>query len=84
MKMNKYRIKLDTVEQVQSFISIMWNVESDAIIRSEDRKYAVDAKSIMGIYSLDLSKTLILEINGEEELTEKFVNANIFVEVVNE
>lgn len=82
--MIKYRIKLDTVEQVQSFISIMWNVESDAIIRSEDRKYAVDAKSIMGIYSLDLSKTLILEINGEEDLTEKFVNANIFAEVVNE
>lgn len=82
--MIKYRIKLDTVEQVQSFISIMWNVESDAIIRSEDRKYAVDAKSIMGIYSLDLSKTLILEINGDEDLTERFMKAYIKVGIINE
>lgn len=80
--MKKYKIKVNTVEQIQAFISIMWNVESDAIIRSEDRKYAVDAKSIMGLYSLDLSKYLILEINGDEDLFDKFVDANISAEII--
>ena len=83
--MSKFKIKLNAFEQIQSFIKIMWDVEPDAIIRSEDRKYAVDAKSIMGLYSLDLSKHLILEINGEETgLIEKFANVNIFVETINE
>lgn len=83
--MSKFKFKLNTVDQIKSFTNIIWNIESDAIIRSEDRKYAVDAKSIMGLYSLDLSKYLILEINGEEDnLVDKFGLAGIFVEVINE
>lgn len=82
--MSKYKIILNTFDKVQSFVNIMLNIEPDTIIRSEDRKYAVDAKSIMGLYSLDLSKCLILEINGEVNLTEKFADANIYAEIINE
>ena len=82
--MSKYKIILNTFNKVQSFVNIMLNIEPDTIIRSEDRKYAVDAKSIMGLYSLDLSKCLILEINGEVNLTEKFADANIYAEMINE
>lgn len=82
--MSKYKIILNTFDKVQSFVNIMLNIEPDTIIRSEDRKYAVDAKSIMGLYSLDLSKCLILEINGEVNLTEKFADVNIYAEIINE
>lgn len=83
--MSKFKIKLNDFGQIQNFIKVMWDVEADSIIRSEDRKYAVDAKSIMGLYSLDLSKYLILEINGEEEgIVDKFTSANIGVEVIND
>ena len=83
--MSKFKIKLNDFGQIQNFIKVMWDVEADSIIRSEDRKYAVDAKSIMGLYSLDLSKYLILEINGEEEgIVDKFTSANIDVEVIND
>lgn len=82
--MSRYKINLNTFDKVQSFVNIMLNIEPDTIIRSEDRKYAVDAKSIMGLYSLDLSKCLILEINGEVNLTEKFADANIYAEMINE
>lgn len=83
--MRKFKIKFSTVEQVQHFISIIWCVASDAIIRSEDRKYAVDAHSIMGLYSLDLSKHLILEINGEEnDFVKKLLGSDILVEIINE
>lgn len=82
--MNRFKIKFNTIEHVQSFINITWSIESDAIIRSEDRKYAVDAKSILGVYSLDLSKYLILEIYGEEnDFVERLLNSDFFVETIN-
>lgn len=79
--MIKVKIKLVTVEEVKSFFSIMTLAESDAIIRSEDKKYAVDAKSLLGIFSLDLTKNLILEINDDEQwILDKIKELNVVVE----
>lgn len=66
-----YKIKFDTVDSVKSFIKAIDKTTSDSIIRSENKKYAVDARSILGILSLDLTNSLILEIYGEEE---EFIN----------
>lgn len=65
--MSTYKLFLGTSEDVRKFSNRILLMESDALIRSENRVYCVDAKSIMGIFSLDLTKDLILEINGEEE-----------------
>ena len=65
--MKKYYLKLNKINDIKNFIKRISSIESDGFIRTEDRKYCVDAKSIMGIFSLDLTKTLILEINNEEE-----------------
>ena len=65
--MNLYKIKLNTIEDVKNFSSKILCVESEALLRSEDRKYCINAKSIMGIFSLDLTKNLILEIDTQEE-----------------
>ncbi len=53
-------IALDTIEKVNSFVHDMDSVEGEAAIYSG--RYYVDAKSVMGIFTLDLSKTLELRI----------------------
>lgn len=76
-----YKIKFTTINDVKVFSDKILKIESEATIRTEDRKYAVDAKSIMGIFSLDLSKNLILEM---EENEEEFINEikNMGIEIL--
>jgi len=59
--MQTVNIKLDTVEKVKGFVNILAPIDGDFDIVSE--RYLVDAKSIMGIFSLDLSKPLKLHIH---------------------
>ena len=54
------KIKLDTIEKVKKFIGIVDKFENDIDIISG--RYLVDAKSIMGIFSLDLTQELIVVI----------------------
>ena len=58
MKMN---IKLDSIDKVREFVNIVNRFSSDFDLISG--RYVIDAKSIMGIFSLDLSKPLTLEIH---------------------
>jgi len=67
------KIKFNTIDQVKSFINEMDTLESDAVIRTENNKYAVDARSIMGIFSLDLTNNLLLDVFGEGE-KDKLIN----------
>lgn len=69
-----YKIKFDTIDQVKSFVKEVESLGSDAIIRTINRKYAVDAKSLMGIFSLDLSNHLLLDVYDDN---------NDFVEMLN-
>ena len=56
------RIALNTMEKVNSFVHDMDNVEGEAVICSG--RYYVDAKSLLGIFSLDLTKSLELRIGS--------------------
>ena len=78
-----YKIKFNTADSVKSFVKEIERTTSDSIIRSENKKYAVDARSIMGIFSLDLTNTLLLEIYGkEDEFVNKIRDLGILVEEV--
>jgi phosphotransferase system HPr-like phosphotransfer protein len=66
--MTKTTVKLSTIEDVKNFVSAVTLCEYDVDLISG--RYAVDAKSIMGILSLDLSKPVSLEAHSEN--TEKF------------
>ena len=58
---NTIKVKLNSIENAQKFVDIcnqFENIDIDYIVG----RYSVDAKSIMGIFSLDLSKTVTLEI----------------------
>ena len=54
--MKEFTVKIATIDQVKKFVStvMLFNYEVDLI----SGRYAIDAKSIMGIFSLDLSKEL--------------------------
>ncbi|MCL1878194.1 MAG: HPr family phosphocarrier protein [Defluviitaleaceae bacterium] len=59
--MKSMHILLDTVEKVKGFVNLVAPLEGDMDLGSD--RYIVDAKSIMGIFSLDLSKPLKLTIH---------------------
>lgn len=66
--MKSVQIKLKLAEHVKSFVQKVATFPGDLDLRSG--RYVVDAKSILGIFSLDLSKPITLEIydNDCEEL----------------
>lgn len=57
-------IKLDTINDVKNFVNIVAKYDFDVDLVSG--RYAVDAKSIMGIFSLDLAKPIKVEIYSDE------------------
>ena len=56
-----HKIKLDTFEKVKKFIGIVDKFENDVDIISG--RYLVNAKSIMAIFSLELTKPLSVIIH---------------------
>lgn len=62
--MKTVNIKLTTAESVKKFVNIVSKYPYEIDIRSG--RYVVDAKSILGIFSLDLSKPVTVEIYYDE------------------
>ena len=58
-------IMLEGINDVKEFVNIVSKYDFEADLSSG--RYAVDAKSIMGIFSLDLTKEIVLEIHKETE-----------------
>lgn len=54
------KIKLSQFNSIANFIRLTQNLESDIFVKHN--RYVVDGKSPMGLYSLDLSKELEIEI----------------------
>ena len=69
--MAEYKIKLNSIADVKEFTAIANSRSFDIDLISG--RYAVDAKSIMGIFSLDLTKTLTLAIHGSDEECKEFI-----------
>jgi len=57
-------IKLSLVENVNKFVNIVSQYPFEMDLRAG--RHVVDAKSILGIFSLDLSKPITLEIYEED------------------
>lgn len=70
--MKKVMINLKESSQIKTFVNIINKYPFDLDIRSG--RYVVDAKSILGIFSLDLSKPVELEILSDDtQEIEKFL-----------
>lgn len=62
--MHTVQIHLNSIDKVKAFVNSVnrFNTEFDLI----SGQYVIDAKSIMGIFSLDLSKPLDLKIYDDD------------------
>ena len=61
--MSTIKISLDSIDKVKSFVNILAKFDCDFDLISG--RYIIDAKSIMGIFSLDLSKPIDLDIHAD-------------------
>ncbi|MBS6194937.1 MAG: HPr family phosphocarrier protein [Clostridiales bacterium] len=61
-------VELSSIDKVKNFVNDISKVDGDFDLISG--RYVIDAKSIMGIFSLDLTKPLQLNVrtNGNENL----------------
>ena len=64
--MKTVKICLNSIEKVKSFVNAITRFDVDFDLVSG--RYVIDAKSIMGIFSLDLSKPIDLSIHANEEM----------------
>ena len=62
--MRKLQIQLKTIDDVKDFVNIVSKCPYEVDLSSG--RYVVDAKSIMGIFSLDLSKPINVEIFSDD------------------
>ncbi len=58
------QISLNSIEKVKSFVNDLARFDADFDLVSG--RYVIDAKSIMGIFSLDLSKPIDLNVHADE------------------
>ncbi len=63
--MHTVQIHLNTIDKVKAFVDSVnkFNTEFDLI----SGRFVIDAKSIMGIFSLDLSKPINLNIYNDDD-----------------
>lgn len=63
--MTTAKVLLDKVERVKNFVNITtkFDADMDLVIG----RYTIDAKSIMGIFSIDLTKPVELQIHAGGE-----------------
>ena len=62
--MTSVTISLNSIEKVKQFANLISKYDGDFDLTSG--RYVIDAKSIMGIFSLDLSKPLKLDIHDDQ------------------
>ena len=62
--MTTAKININTINDVKEFVSLVSKCNYDVDIVSG--RYAIDAKSIMGIFSIDLSKELKLVAHSDD------------------
>ena len=62
--MNTFNILLSSINDVKNFVNIVSKYDFDVDLTSG--RYVVDAKSIMGIFSLNLSKPIKVEVHSDD------------------
>ncbi len=64
--MKTVQISLNSIDKVKSFVNEITKYDNDFDLVSG--RYVIDAKSIMGIFSLDLSKPIDLNIHADSNI----------------
>ena len=64
--MKTVKISLNSIDKVKAFVNEITKFDTDFDLVSG--RYVIDAKSIMGIFSLDLSKPIDLNVHANDSL----------------
>ncbi len=75
--MKTVRISLNSIDKVKAFVNDVTKFNTDFDLVSG--RYVIDAKSIMGIFSLDLSKPIDLNIHNENNVDEILSKLDSFI-----
>ena len=62
--MKSLQITLSMAERVKNFVNIVSKYPYEIDLKSG--RFVIDAKSLLGIFSLDLSKPIVLEIYSDK------------------
>ncbi len=62
--MKTFNLMLNSINDVKDFVNIVSKYDFDVDLTSG--RYVVDAKSIMGIFSLNLSKPIKVEVHSDD------------------
>lgn len=63
--MKELLVQINSINDVKQLVTSTTMLECDVDVLSG--RYLVDAKSIMGLFSLDLGKPVIIQIHGTDE-----------------
>ncbi|MDO5156076.1 MAG: HPr family phosphocarrier protein [Eubacteriales bacterium] len=66
--MKSVKISLNSIDKVKSFVNDIARFDAEFDLVSG--RYVIDAKSIMGIFSLDISQPITLNIHAEGDDTD--------------
>ena len=75
--MNTVKISLNSIDKVKAFVNEVTKYDAEFDLVSG--RYVIDAKSIMGIFSLDLSKPIDLNIHSENNIDEILAKLDEFI-----
>ncbi|MDR1687390.1 MAG: HPr family phosphocarrier protein [Clostridiales bacterium] len=75
--MQSINISLNSIDKVKSFVNLIAAFDGDFDLASD--RYVVDAKSIMGIFSLDLGNVLRLDIHDEKSANDVIKKLDSFI-----
>ena len=66
--MKTVQVNINSIDKVKRFVNAITSFDNDFDLVCD--RYVIDAKSIMGIFSLDLSKPIDLAIHAESNMDE--------------
>ena len=75
--MKTVKISLNSIDKVKAFVNEVTKYDAEFDLVSG--RYVIDAKSIMGIFSLDLSKPIVLNIHSENNIDEILAKLDEFI-----
>ena len=75
--MKTVKISLNSIDKVKAFVNEVTKYDAEFDLVSG--RYVIDAKSIMGIFSLDLSKPIDLNIHSDNNIDEILAKLDEFI-----
>ena len=69
--MKEFIVSLNSVDKVKRFVSVTAGFDTEIDVVSG--RYVIDGKSFMGIFSMDLSKPLLVRVHENGERAEQIM-----------